>query len=379
MLLIKGATIYSDPYNALILAIEKNKFDIIKILLEHGSDANAEDFNHNSALIKASEREQFDTVKILLEYGANVHAENKYMDNSLIIAAKNGYLNIFKELLNKGLNDKSNLLDALLKAAEHGKTNIVKEILEQENSLTLGELYAAKNKAEREIRFANEDSKCHFINTINLLQEKIALNESLINAAKSGNTKEMLEFLEKGALINIVDNDGNTPLMIATKNDHMNMVQTLLEKGVNIHATNYDDDNALTLAAKNMNFQLITMITNVEGNNVTTQDKQQISKILCENNAYLKDDLTKLSVEILWLTFKTCLKECKSIKAYYFLKAIYNQNCINQESMQEHNNVVIADTIEKSIDDIIQLFSCCNPSDSNQKLLQRKTAGKGNK
>lgn len=60
---------------------------------------------------------------------------------------------------------------------------------------------------------------------------------------------EML--IQRGADINYVSNDGETPLMLATRMGDEKTVPILIEHGANINATNFWGDPALILAASN--------------------------------------------------------------------------------------------------------------------------------
>lgn len=69
---------------------------------------------------------------------------------------------------------------------------------------------------------------------------------SLLEEASNGNIKKVKELLDKGANPNIVDNIGNTPLMLAAHNGHKKIVKLLLIKGANLDTANIFGDTALT-------------------------------------------------------------------------------------------------------------------------------------
>ena len=71
---------------------------------------------------------------------------------------------------------------------------------------------------------------------------------SLLDEASNGNTKKVKELLEKGANPNILDNIGNTPLMLAANNGYKKIVKLLLIKGASPDTSNiYGDTSLITL------------------------------------------------------------------------------------------------------------------------------------
>uniref|UniRef100_A0A1X7SXW4 Death domain-containing protein n=1 Tax=Amphimedon queenslandica TaxID=400682 RepID=A0A1X7SXW4_AMPQE len=91
---------------ALIIAIEKDNIDIVKLLLEKGANPNVTKYTSGGspALIIAIEKDNTDIVKLLLEKGADPNV-TKYPSGgspALIIAIEKGNTNIFKLLLEKG-------------------------------------------------------------------------------------------------------------------------------------------------------------------------------------------------------------------------------------------------------------------------------------
>ena len=73
-LLDKGASVNSkSPYGQtpLFFACDRGYFDIVKLLVDRGADVNVEDtFYHASALSWAAQKNRTEIVKILLDHGA---------------------------------------------------------------------------------------------------------------------------------------------------------------------------------------------------------------------------------------------------------------------------------------------------------------------
>jgi hypothetical protein len=78
---------------------------------------------------------------------------------------------------------------------------------------------------------------------------KTSPTERLLIAATSGNLEWVDDLLREGAQINGTDEEGNTPLMLATKNRHVVVVALLLEEGADPNVTRaHDGAHAANLA-----------------------------------------------------------------------------------------------------------------------------------
>ncbi|KAH9499732.1 hypothetical protein Btru_077693 [Bulinus truncatus] len=75
-----------------------------------------------------------------------------------------------------------------------------------------------------------------------------ALNKSVIPACYLGNAWLIQFLLQDGARLEVRDNDGNTPLLICSKNGISDVVRFLLTMGANVNAANNDGDTALFLS-----------------------------------------------------------------------------------------------------------------------------------
>jgi ankyrin repeat protein len=79
----------------LLLAARKGNREIVKLLLAHGADVNAQDYYLAwTPLILASALGHKEVVKLLLEYGADVDIKDQNGMTALKYAIKNGYKEI---------------------------------------------------------------------------------------------------------------------------------------------------------------------------------------------------------------------------------------------------------------------------------------------
>lgn len=79
----------------------------------------------------------------------------------------------------------------------------------------------------------------------------VDLNKRLLVAAARGSVTHIEALLSKGVLIDIRDEEGNTPLMLAVINGHKDAIALLLQHGANIDLTNHKGRTALILSALN--------------------------------------------------------------------------------------------------------------------------------
>ena len=76
--------------------------EIVKLLIEAGSNINKQDNFGYTALIYASIYGHIDIVKLLIEAGVDINIQDKYGNTALMIASINGYTEIVK-LLKKAI------------------------------------------------------------------------------------------------------------------------------------------------------------------------------------------------------------------------------------------------------------------------------------
>jgi ankyrin repeat protein len=90
LLLLHGANVltkYYEGWTALDWAGVGGNNDVLKLLLEYGTDLNAEGNGRNKALLLAAEEGHEQTVQILLDNGANVNAQDSLGSTALEFTA----------------------------------------------------------------------------------------------------------------------------------------------------------------------------------------------------------------------------------------------------------------------------------------------------
>ncbi len=82
----------------------------------------------------------------------------------------------------------------------------------------------------------------------NTFDEQQKMNKRLIQAAEVGDTATVFELLKAGADINVLDDQGRTPVMVATHGNHVDTVQALIEAGADINIQDNRLDNPFLYA-----------------------------------------------------------------------------------------------------------------------------------
>lgn len=94
----------------------------VKLFIKRGANIHAEDFLKRTALMIACECGHFEVVKYLVEVGSDIHL---YKDWCVQCSAMRGYLNIVEYLIEKGAGYRNRDDIVLLNAAQNGQLEVV--------------------------------------------------------------------------------------------------------------------------------------------------------------------------------------------------------------------------------------------------------------
>ena len=117
-ILVKNS-FFTSNHEALIQASQYGNIEAVKYLVENGADVHADD---DKALIFASKNGNIEVVKYLVEYGSDIHANN---DEALEQASYFGHLDVVQYLVEHGADIHANDDYALYYALQYGHTDVV--------------------------------------------------------------------------------------------------------------------------------------------------------------------------------------------------------------------------------------------------------------
>ncbi|KAK6495994.1 hypothetical protein TWF481_002023 [Arthrobotrys musiformis] len=235
-------------------AVDIEKESTVKLLLEDfGANANATGVEYGNALTAAAFDGTLEIVRMLLDHGADANSPNGW---SLQTAAEQGHLEVVKLLVERGANinacldeEKFGLGTALQAACEAGQEDVVAFLLKYGADPNIGAgpetcpIIAACRRGEAEILG-------HLINAGATIDRFGGpdMSSPLINAASTLYKDSVEKLLNAGADINLADRDGDTALIVAASVGDAELVAFLLERGADITHVSKRNVNALQTA-----------------------------------------------------------------------------------------------------------------------------------
>jgi ankyrin repeat protein len=250
LLIDKGVELESDGLGgALYWAARCGKKKIVELLLENGMNVDSRDYQREeTAIAGAMKHKHYDIVKLLLEHGADPDAEDPYDGSLLQQAVELGDQGLVKALLHR-INEKK----ARQKNASPGTAR--KSMESTSRSKSAGSLVKAAKKGDLAI--------------VKLLIESgIDVNEKLspenvsplMNAAAFGKIAVINYLLEKGADITDRDKKGSTALLYAASTGEDEAIKVLLDHGARINEKNDFNWNALMQASFKCQYSTVKLL-----------------------------------------------------------------------------------------------------------------------
>ena len=232
LLLDRGASIHlQDSYgdSPFICACRSGDCETMELLLDHGASIEPADSSHQTPLLAAVRWERYSAIKLLLDRGASIHLQNEDGDSPFTYACRSGDCEIMKLLLDHGASIEpadSLCLSPLMAAVISERYSAIKLLLD---------------------RGADIDQ---------LSWSAIGLASALRYCARYGKTETAALLLDRGANIDIEDDEGETPLKMAIQSQKIEMVKLLVERGANVFVRDEEGPTPLEYSQKHYNLTL---------------------------------------------------------------------------------------------------------------------------
>jgi ankyrin repeat protein len=192
--------------------------DTVQVLIEHGADTNAKDYKHRTPLHLALSLWNAETVRVLVRHGAEINARDGSNKTPLHLASSSGSAETVRDLLKYGAD--VNARDGSHKTPLHlasssGSVETVRNLI--------------KYGADVFTRDGNNNTPLHL-------------------ASSSGSTDIVQDLIELGADVNSRDGSHRTPLHLALSLWKTEIVRLLLKYGADVDAQDGSHNTPLHLA-----------------------------------------------------------------------------------------------------------------------------------
>lgn len=257
-------TVFSQaPIHKVIESKKQNKHEVLKKILDMGSDPNIKDSNSWTALHYACEYGDFDSVKILIQHRADINSYSNNHRTPLHLASSKNFPIIVQFLLDNKANvnyKDHNGCTPLHLAAKSGNIECLSLLLTYGGDLYCEDFrkwnilhYAAFQGHSKAVRFISKyDADYNILQTVRNSQNKLSIEitrdpsvkpyfMTLWHTAKYGDLDMTSQLLNEGEDINqksvFME---NTPLHVAVFNNHYLLVRLLLRNKANSNEVNKD-------------------------------------------------------------------------------------------------------------------------------------------
>jgi len=214
---------------------------VLLVMLTQAAPAS---INAGPDLFESAKQGQAARVKELLARGASVHAVDRRGFTPLMWACASGNLAVATLLLENGARVDARAKDgltALMLASANGFIDVTRALI-----LRGADVNAARNGVTaRQLAVARGHAT-----VAALLEEAEGFGSKLLRAAAEGNDTGVRQLLASGAPVNVTDERGLTPLMMASRNGNLGMMQALLSRGADATARDASGQGVFEWAAQ---------------------------------------------------------------------------------------------------------------------------------
>ena len=272
----------------LVVAVEENQIEIVRLLLNHGADANIKDWTSKNTALDIAEQKGFKPiVEVLQQRGA------KYSSGSSFhLAAKNGDIVSIEEMLEKGIDinevDAGKGWTALHYAVNYGQKHLVEYLIIKGADVNKKDFLGKNNP----IDVLSNTNRGEIVKILNNYGAKSSGGISIHFCAETGDFEGVQSFFDKDGKVNGRDEkNGWMPLHYAVNANDVDMVEFLVHLGANVNGADFKGEIApLDLAFKTGN---VEMQTYLQSKGAQRKKKHDIGGGGKDINIYITDEVKK--------------------------------------------------------------------------------------
>ena len=252
-----------DGCTPLMIAAFNSKLHAVKWFLEKGATVTREDNSGANALHFAAEGGDTDIIDLIHTHLLNIESKTSQGRTPLMMAARGGKLQAVKWFLEKGATvncDDNNGRNTLHFAAEGGDTDIIDLI-----HTRLPNVDSKTNEGYTPLMVAAFNGKLPVVKWFLEKGATVTLKDkagwNMLHFAAQGGDTDILDLIHNH-VPNIESRSlvGITPLMVAVGNCKLHAVQWFIEKGASVACVDENGCNILHFAAKNCDPDIIHRI-----------------------------------------------------------------------------------------------------------------------
>ena len=278
--------------NGFFEACRVQDFTRITKYLKAGANINVKDSSGNTALILAVRRNQKELVDSLLQSNADVNIQNKDGNTALMFAVSKKCVTQYPNSYAKIKIQTSQGNMGLLSAVARNQRGIVRALLESGANV-----FMQNNDGNTALIFAVSANQIELANILLDYNANYAnsIGVNTINNAGYKASDYARKYFKNLTDINAQDSNGNTALILAVIHNQIELVKFLIKVGANIDKQNNDGNTALMFAASGNQSKIVNLLLNYNADVNIKNNKGY--KALSYAKKFLSDQATVTRLE----------------------------------------------------------------------------------
>ena len=272
----------------LVVAVEENQIEIVKLLLNRGADVNVKDWTSKNTALDISEQKGFKHISELLQQRGAKYSSG----SSFHLAAKNGDIVSIEEMLSKKQDinevDAGKGWTALHYAVNYGQKHLVEYLIVKGADVNKKDFLGKNNP----IDVLSNVNRGEIVKLLNKNGAKSAGGVNIHFCAETGDFEGLQSFYDKDGKINGRDEkNGWMPLHYAVNANDVDMVEFLIHLGANVNGADFKGEIApLDIAFKIGN---VEMQSYLQAKGALRKKKHDIGGGGKDVNIYITDEVKK--------------------------------------------------------------------------------------